>query len=235
MPQEKQLAFVGGGNMGEALLRGLLAGKLFRPEDVMVSDVREDRLAFLRETYGVRTDTSNAKVVRPADIVLLAVKPQVMSRALDDLVDTLQEEKLVISIAARGGMKDEIYPMNTENSRDSANFAGKSGNDIYEFVAPVRKFNPNPYGLFDMAGNVWEWVNDFFGPYTAAAVADPKGPAGGKEHAIRGGSFDSNPKEHLRISYREGKSKDANNIGFRCAIDNTPESQKLLPNPEPGR
>lgn len=100
MPQEKQLAFVGGGNMGEALLRGLLAGKLFRPEDVMVSDVREDRLAFLRETYGVRTDTSNAKVVRPADIVLLAVKPQVMSRALDDLVDTLQEEKLVISIAA---------------------------------------------------------------------------------------------------------------------------------------
>ena len=131
--------------------------------------------------------------------------------------------------AARGGMKDEIYPMNSENSRDSANFAGKSGNDIYEEVAPVRKFNPNPYGLFDMAGNVWEWVNDFFGPYTAAPVTDPKGPDSGKEHAIRGGSFDSLPKVHLRISYREGMSKDKPNVGFRCVIDDTPASRKQLP------
>jgi sulfatase modifying factor 1 len=133
--------------------------------------------------------------------------------------------------AARGGMKDEIYPMNSENSRDSANFAGKSGNDIYEDVAPVRKFNPNSYGLFDMAGNVWEWVNDWFAPYAAAPVTDPKGPNGGKEHAIRGGSFDSDPKVHLRISYRKGMSKDQPNVGFRCVIDDTPESRKQLPQP----
>ncbi|HYL80905.1 MAG TPA: pyrroline-5-carboxylate reductase [Candidatus Acidoferrum sp.] len=99
MLQGRRLAFVGGGNMGEALLRGLLLAKLVGPEDLLVSDVREDRLASLRKIYGVRTHPNNAEVVRQADIVLLAVKPQVMSRALDDLRDTLDEKKLVISIA----------------------------------------------------------------------------------------------------------------------------------------
>lgn len=99
MLQGKRLAFVGGGNMGEALVRGLLAAKLVGPEDLLVSDVREDRLATLRETYGVRTHPDNAEVVRQADIVLLAVKPQAMGRALDDLHDALDEKKLVISIA----------------------------------------------------------------------------------------------------------------------------------------
>ena len=64
MLQGKRLAFVGGGNMGEALVRGLLAAKLVGPEDLLVSDVREDRLATLRETYGVRTHPDNAEVVR---------------------------------------------------------------------------------------------------------------------------------------------------------------------------
>jgi len=160
--------------------------------------------------------------------------------------------------AARGGKRDEIYPMNSENSRDSANFLGRKAADIYDDVAPVRKFSPNPYGLFDMAGNVWEWVNDVFGNYTAAAVSDhwygpnaaaaaffylhqtpiefsvedPKGPPTDKEHVIRGGSYNSDPKVHLRISYRKGSGKDDLNIGFRCAIDDTAESRKLLPSPD---
>ncbi|HSB82815.1 MAG TPA: pyrroline-5-carboxylate reductase [Candidatus Methylomirabilis sp.] len=100
MLQGKGLGFVGGGNMGEALLRGLLAAKLVGPESLLVSDVREDRLTSLRETYGVRTHASNAEVARQADILLLAVKPQVMGQALDDLVEALDEKKLVISIAA---------------------------------------------------------------------------------------------------------------------------------------
>jgi formylglycine-generating enzyme required for sulfatase activity len=134
--------------------------------------------------------------------------------------------------AARGLTKDEIYPRDKENTRASANFAGKSGNDIYPEVAPVRKFLPNAYGLYDMAGNVWEWVNDWFGNYSAADAENPEGPPKGSDHVIRGGSFDSVREVHLRISYREGKSKDAPNIGFRCAIDDTDASRKLLPQPK---
>jgi formylglycine-generating enzyme required for sulfatase activity len=133
--------------------------------------------------------------------------------------------------AARGGPSDEIYPMNREDSRDKANFAGKAGNDIYDGLAPVRKFDPNNFGLFDMAGNVWEWLNDWFSDsyFTAAPVTDPQGPPTGKEHVIRGGSYDSDPREHLRISFRKGFGKPAPGVGFRCAVDDNPITRKSLP------
>ncbi len=98
MQDAKRLAFVGGGNMAEALLRGLLAAKLVAPEDVVVSDIREDRLAFLEQTYHVQTVADNAASAKQAEIVLLAVKPQVLAGALEGLREAITEDKLVISI-----------------------------------------------------------------------------------------------------------------------------------------
>jgi sulfatase modifying factor 1 len=130
--------------------------------------------------------------------------------------------------AARGG-HDKVYPFDDlKESRDKANFFGKQGNDIWDFMAPVRRFDANSFKLYDLSGNVWELVSDFFGPYPASGVADPKGPSDGKFHVKRGGSYDSDPDKHLRISYRDKFTRPWPNVGFRCVMDDTPESRRIL-------
>ncbi|MEO8026122.1 MAG: SUMF1/EgtB/PvdO family nonheme iron enzyme [Bryobacteraceae bacterium] len=134
--------------------------------------------------------------------------------------------------AARGKDADQIYPMKDfAEARDAANFKGKSGNDLYDDVAPVRKFDKNSVGLYDMAGNVWEWVSDLYGAdyYASSPAADPKGLASGNRRVIRGGSYDSDPKVHLRLSYRRQEKPDgARYIGFRCLLPDTPAVREKL-------
>jgi len=96
----KCLGFIGGGNMAEAMIRGLLKAQLLGPQEMLASDVTAERLTYLQQTFGIRTSRDNAEVAGKADIVLFAVKPQIMSPVLDGLLDVITEEKLLISIAA---------------------------------------------------------------------------------------------------------------------------------------
>ena len=98
--KNKTIAFLGAGNMGEALIRGLLTAKTVTPSQIVATDVRPERLGELAKTFGIRTTDDNVKAVADADIILLAVKPQQMSVVLAPLKSAATFPKLFISIAA---------------------------------------------------------------------------------------------------------------------------------------
>jgi pyrroline-5-carboxylate reductase len=98
--ENRKIGLIGAGNMASALIRGLLGSKTLRPEQVRASDLRADHLAALSEQYGVQTHTENAELVAWANVVVLAVKPQVIDRVLDQISGDINSDTLVISIAA---------------------------------------------------------------------------------------------------------------------------------------
>lgn len=97
------------------------------------------------------------------------------------------------------------------------------GDDKWPSTAPVGSFpaGASRFGLLDVEGNVWEWTADFYGPYTAADVEEPKGPATGTERVIRGGGWNGAQISWVRPTKRYSFEPTAHThvIGFRCAAD----------------
>jgi formylglycine-generating enzyme required for sulfatase activity len=95
---------------------------------------------------------------------------------------------------------------------------GNDGNDSKQTVE-IGQFSANPWGFFDMHGNVWEWVSDWKANYFTGAQTDPEGPASGSYRVVRGGSW-SNGGPDLRSAERDGiaPSRRATTLGFRVGF-----------------
>ena len=98
--QGKRIGFLGSGNMGEALMKGLVEAKVVPGSAILASDTRTDRLADMDRRYGIRIAKSNVELVREADVIVLAVKPQIMAAVLTEIASSLSRRQLVISVAA---------------------------------------------------------------------------------------------------------------------------------------
>jgi pyrroline-5-carboxylate reductase len=103
----RTVGFLGAGNMGEALIKGLLAAKLVPAQAIFATDVRPERLKELDRQYGIQVSSDNAELVKRADIVILAVKPQIMDAVATEIAPAVTRGKLLISIAA-GVATDKI-------------------------------------------------------------------------------------------------------------------------------
>ena len=89
--------FIGGGNMAEALIKGMTSQGM---KDIIVSEPREERRQYLEKTYSITTTASNKEVVSSCGIIILAIKPQNMAVVLDEISADVTDEKTVVSIAA---------------------------------------------------------------------------------------------------------------------------------------
>ncbi len=141
---------------------------------------------------------------------------------------------------ATRGPDGRVFPWGDEDptpahlnacDKDCADWAKKAGvevrvlftdkSDGYASTAPVGKFplGKSRFGPFDVVGNVWEWVSDWEGAYTAGEKKNPVGPDSGEKRILRGGAWNGADKSWLRPSYRYATEPATRSpgIGFRCA------------------
>jgi len=98
--KNKKIGFVGAGNMAGALIKGLLHSGTVGPAQIQASDVREERLAELASKHGITTTKDNAQLAAWSDVVVLAVKPQVIDKVMVPIARTIRPHALFVSIAA---------------------------------------------------------------------------------------------------------------------------------------
>lgn len=136
--------------------------------------------------------------------------------------------------AARGGLKGRRFPWGDEllpNGNWRCNIwqgtfpTLNTEEDGYLTTSPVRTYPANAYGLFDVAGNIWEWCADWYSPnyYRSSPRHDPRGPTAGDRRVLRGGSYLCHDSycHRYRVAARSANTPDssASNVGFRCAND----------------
>jgi pyrroline-5-carboxylate reductase len=100
MLANKKICIIGTGNMGQALVSGLVGSGSSKPKNIICSDVRAAKLKAIEQQYAVQTTTSNLEAVSRAEIIIYAVKPQIMAAVLNETAEKLDISKLIISIAA---------------------------------------------------------------------------------------------------------------------------------------
>ncbi|MDK9707841.1 MAG: pyrroline-5-carboxylate reductase [Desulforhopalus sp.] len=97
---KQQIGFIGGGQMAEALIRGIIASGLYHKGNILVSEPNDFRREYLEETYGIKTYQNNHTMFEKSKVVILAVKPQTMKAVLENSRECIQPHHILISIAA---------------------------------------------------------------------------------------------------------------------------------------
>lgn len=94
------IGFIGNGNMGGAIVNGIIDRKIASSQNVIISDINEESLKKTAKKYGVKTTTDNTDVAKNSDMLFLAVKPNVLYKVIDEIKDFVNSHTLIVSIVA---------------------------------------------------------------------------------------------------------------------------------------
>ena len=100
MLKNKKIGFIGGGNMAEAIIKGMLSSSLVKVSNVFVSEPNKNRQTCLSYEYKIKIVKDNFDLVKKSDVLIIAVKPQIIREVLKGIADQVDARKLVISVAA---------------------------------------------------------------------------------------------------------------------------------------
>ncbi|RMG72286.1 MAG: pyrroline-5-carboxylate reductase [Nitrospirae bacterium] len=168
------IGFIGGGNMAEAIIRGLLSKEKVQ---IVVSDKNPRRLNHLKKNYGVKTKRSNREVVKAADTLLLCVKPQQMAEVLEEIAPLVSRDKLVVSIAAGIRLEMIIDALGTDRvvrvMPNTPAFVGEAMSGISPSSGVSKADVDTVVGIFERIGSVVVVDEDKMDALTALSGSGP--------------------------------------------------------------
>ena len=110
-----KLAFIGGGNMGSAIIKAVIDKQIALADDIVVSDVDTSKLKNMAKELNVKTISNNVEAICKADVIILAIKPQILSKVLEELKGQIANNQLVVSIIAGATIKTICKGLKHEN------------------------------------------------------------------------------------------------------------------------
>jgi pyrroline-5-carboxylate reductase len=178
MFKNQSIGFIGGGNMGEALMRGLISASLFPAEKVRVLDVMEKRVKYLEKELSIRASRDIAELAQTSSIIVIAVKPQTITTVLDTLSGHLAHKPLVISIAAgiALGVLEQRLPQDSAVVRVMPNapaLAAQAASALSRGKAVTDKQMEMSLALFGAVGKAVEIEEKFMDAVTGLSGSGP--------------------------------------------------------------
>lgn len=177
MVDKKSIAFIGCGKMGEAILNGILNKKLYKQKNIFFFDPSKKQVSYLRKKYEINPVKNNVDLVKKSQVVILAVKPQVMRETLKEIRNVIKS-KLVISVAAGIEIKtiQKILGIKTKIIRVMPNTPCLIGRGISVlcFSKTVNNNEKKMAGdIFVSMGKILKLDEKYFNPVTALSGSGP--------------------------------------------------------------
>ena len=153
-----KISFIGSGNMGSAIISGIISSGLCSPSDITATDVSRTALDSLSDTLRIATTTDNAEAAKKADILFLSVKPNVFSKVIPEIKESVSENTLIISIAAGMSISDieKLFAKEIKLIRVMPNLNATVG-EAMSALCPNKKVDADS---LDMAKKIFESIGE---------------------------------------------------------------------------